>query len=76
MYAMTNDPERMARILKNCDLLHLAEDGSKIGAMKISGDDLEFPNIILIYETSEPTLTDLYRLFCIHSVKFLWQEIK
>jgi hypothetical protein len=74
LYQFINTPEEIAKVLFNCNLQNLATH-SRMGAVQCFGDDPDYPEVIHIYESSTPKVTDPYRLFIIEKVKFQYREI-
>lgn len=74
MYQFVNTPDRLSKILENCKLSTLAIN-NQVGSMQCFGDDHDQPEVLHIYESSTPKVTDPYRLFIIESVRFEYREI-
>jgi hypothetical protein len=75
MYAFLHTPDEMAGLISRCDLsLTLGMDGLK-GSAQIFGEDPFYPDIIHFYASSNPRVTDPYRLFIVEPVRFAYREV-
>ena len=74
MYQFVNTPEKILNILNNCELKQLAI-GWQVGSIQCFGDEPDQPEVLHVYESSTPRVTDPYRLFIIEKIKFQYREV-
>lgn len=74
MYQFLNTPEKIVKILENCNMTHIA-NSSMVGSIQCFGDEPDQPEVLHIYQSSTPKVTDPYRLFIIEKIKFQYREV-